>query len=70
MITLTDFSKLEIKIGTIIAVEKVAGAELLKYDKFIAKLNKSGSVTEASTNKRKAEVAKFKAGAELSAAVE
>ncbi len=29
MITLTDFSKLEIKIGTIIAVEKVAGADKL-----------------------------------------
>ena len=44
-------------------LEKVAGAELLKHDKFIAKLNKSGSITEASTNKRKAEVAKFKADA-------
>ena len=44
-------------------LEKVAGAELLKHDKFISKLNKSGSVTEASTNKRKAEVAKFKADA-------
>ena len=44
-------------------LEKVAGAELLKHDKFIAKLNKSGSITESSTNKRKAEVAKFKADA-------